>query len=56
MNAKRIARSPWMWAVVVSLLLAAWLSVGQQSDFREVDTSAAVQLMVLLAPTAKMLL
>ena len=44
MNAKRIARSPWMWAVVVSLLLAAWLSVGQQSDFREVDTSAAVQL------------
>ncbi|MTB73190.1 ATP-dependent zinc metalloprotease FtsH [Arsenicicoccus sp. MKL-02] len=44
MNAKRIARSPWMWLVVVSLLIAAWLSVGQQSDFREVDTSAAVQL------------
>ncbi|WP_288797592.1 ATP-dependent zinc metalloprotease FtsH [Arsenicicoccus cauae] len=44
MNAKRIARSPWMWVVVVSLLIAAWLSVGQQSDFREVDTSAAVQL------------
>lgn len=44
MNAKRIARSPWMWVVVVSLLIAAWLSVGEQSDFREVDTSAAVQL------------
>ncbi|AKT51171.1 ATP-dependent zinc metalloprotease FtsH [Arsenicicoccus sp. oral taxon 190] len=44
MDPKRIFRSPWLLVALLTLLLAGWLTLGEQTDYREVDTSAAVQL------------
>ena len=44
MDLKRIFKSPLWWLLALVLVLAAWLTVGDPTDYREVDTSAAVKL------------
>ncbi|WP_409483862.1 ATP-dependent zinc metalloprotease FtsH [Arsenicicoccus dermatophilus] len=44
MDLKRIFRSPWWLAVLVAVALMGWMAIGESSDFREIDTSRAVQL------------
>ncbi|GMA18142.1 ATP-dependent zinc metalloprotease FtsH [Arsenicicoccus piscis] len=44
MNLKRFGRNPFVWAAVVIVALAAFFSVFDTSDYKQVDTSVAMQL------------